>query len=309
MLKRRNRYLKQAKRLAPLMLLLGVSSCAGIAAYPESSLTPGARYVALGSSYAAGPGVTTPAEGTRNRCGRSSDNYAHQLARMRKLDLVDVTCGGATTAHILGAWNELPPQLDALTLDTALVTVTIGGNDVGYIGRLMANSCDPSVGSSAAAQAICSGMRRRAPAGAGRPAPPTDETWKRLASNMQNIAREVHRRSPHAHLVFVDYLTVISHQGTCPNAPLTPAAAAEARRLATRLAELTAKAARLTGAQVVSISKASRSHDACSQEPWVTGFVPSPGPNGFAPYHPNLDGMTEVARTLDRTIAKKRQSL
>ncbi|GGC13951.1 hypothetical protein GCM10011494_35940 [Novosphingobium endophyticum] len=37
--------------------------------------------------------------------------------------------GGATTAHILGPWNELPAQIDALTDDTALVTVTIGVAD------------------------------------------------------------------------------------------------------------------------------------------------------------------------------------
>lgn len=49
------------------------------------------------------------------------------------LNLVDVSCGGATTAHILGAWSELAPQIDAVTSDTKLVTVTIGGNDLNYV--------------------------------------------------------------------------------------------------------------------------------------------------------------------------------
>ena len=73
----------------------------------------GARYVAMGSSYASGPGVTHAADARDPRCSRSNDNYAHQVARTLQLDLVDVSCGGATTKHVLEGWNELPPQIAA----------------------------------------------------------------------------------------------------------------------------------------------------------------------------------------------------
>ncbi|HMC94522.1 MAG TPA: GDSL-type esterase/lipase family protein, partial [Polyangia bacterium] len=96
----------------------------------------GPRYVAMGSSYAAGPGITRPADDPPDRCGRSADNYAHQLARRRGLDLADVSCGGAVTASILAPWNGHPAQIDAVTPATSLVTVTIGGNDVGLIAGL-----------------------------------------------------------------------------------------------------------------------------------------------------------------------------
>jgi hypothetical protein len=69
----------------------------------------------MGSSFAAGPGITTGADATPSRCSRSRDNYANQLARKRGLDLVDVSCSGATTAHVLGSWNELAPQIDSVT--------------------------------------------------------------------------------------------------------------------------------------------------------------------------------------------------
>ena len=54
---------------------------------------------------------------------------------------MDVTFSGATTAHVLADRQRgAPPQIDALDGSEALVTVTIGGNDVGYIPLLMAAS-------------------------------------------------------------------------------------------------------------------------------------------------------------------------
>ena len=50
-------------------------------------------YVALGSSFASGPGIDPLLDA---RCGRSGSNYAHLVAERLGYDLVDVTCGGAT---------------------------------------------------------------------------------------------------------------------------------------------------------------------------------------------------------------------
>src|SRR5579875_3760178 len=99
------------------------------------------RYVALGSSMAAGPGIRPRATGAPWGSGRSARNYAHLVARRLNLDLVDVTFSGATTAHVLADRQRgAPPQVAALNGSEALVTVTIGGNDVGYIPLLMAAS-------------------------------------------------------------------------------------------------------------------------------------------------------------------------
>ena len=54
-------------------------------------------------------------------------------------DLVDVTYSGATTANVLtDPQHGAPPQVDALDGSEELVTVTIGGNDVGYVPLLFA---------------------------------------------------------------------------------------------------------------------------------------------------------------------------
>jgi lysophospholipase L1-like esterase len=161
----------------------------------------GAKYVAMGSSFAAGPGVSTPADDPPGRCARSKDNYAHQLARRRGLALVDVSCSGATTAHLLGPWNELKPQLDAVDAQTRLVTVTIGGNDVRLTGGQGAGACHTA----ALPDARC----------ADPPAPPNAAEWADLEAHLGQIAGEVRRRAPQARLVFVDYTTVLPPTGTC----------------------------------------------------------------------------------------------
>ena len=103
------------------------------------------RYVALGSSVAAGPGIRPSADGAPFRAGRSARNYPHLVAERLGLDLVDVTYSGATTANVLtDPQNGAPPQADALDGSEDLVTVTIGGNDAGYVPLLMAAGCRAS---------------------------------------------------------------------------------------------------------------------------------------------------------------------
>jgi lysophospholipase L1-like esterase len=200
-----------------------------------------------------------------------------------------VTCSGATTAHLLGPWRELPAQSDALTPETALVTITIGGNDIGYIGGLFAASC--------AAQPDAAICTRITP-----PTPVTKAQWQALAQNLGLIATEVRRRAPRARLVFVDYLTFLPPGTLCPETPMSPAQAAQGRALARNLARLTARAARNAGATLIPASTLSAPHHACAKTPWMTGFTPPPGEQGFVPYHPNQPGMTAVAQALEAAL-------
>jgi len=95
------------------------------------------HYVALGDSYTAGPGIPnqTPESGG---CRRSDHNYPHLVAAALGVsEFDDVSCGSATTAHMTSP-QPLPggltngPQLDALAPDVDLVTLGIGGNDIGF---------------------------------------------------------------------------------------------------------------------------------------------------------------------------------
>ena len=262
--------------------------CALLAwAAPAAPLARGDVYVALGSSYAAGPGIVPVVQGSPARCARSQLNYPHQLAQWRGLQLIDASCSGATTAHLLGPWNELPPQLDALTADARLVTVTIGGNDLAYMGSLMgASAC--------AAAAPCNAVKQ-----------PTEQDYAALGQRLARIAAEVHRRSPEAQLVFVDYFTVLPSQGGCAAAPLQAADASSLRAIAARLAQLTATAAREGGALLLPLAALSTDHGVCAAQPWLNGFQRPPGDVPFAAYHPTSAGMAAAASALDALLPRQ----
>jgi hypothetical protein len=103
---------------------------------------PPSTYVAMGDSYASGLGAgdydpDTDRPGL-NQCWRSSRAYAHLLVDQGRVpyDLDFVACQFAFVRSLsTGMWDE-PPQFDALGEDTALVTLSIGGNDSGFASVL-----------------------------------------------------------------------------------------------------------------------------------------------------------------------------
>lgn len=249
------------------------------------------RYVALGSSMAAGPGIAPRADGSPRAARRSARNYPHLVASAMGLDLVDVTYSGATTAHVLtDRQRGARPQVDALDGTETLVTVTIGGNDAGYVPLLFAASLPrwtrsvPLVGSRIR-DLIDPGARERALAD--------------VEAALVEVGRTVRSRAPHAMVLFVDYLTLLPPAGPAP--PLADSDVALGRRVAAALRRATAAAADATGAGLVRAAEASVEHHAWSAEPWTT----RPGlliPGRPAPLHPNAQGMQAVADLIVRAL-------
>jgi len=198
------------------------------AAAAQASAAPkaAAYYVGMGSSYASAPGVGRRAPGSPAQCLQSDSNYAHLFATQRHLSLNDQSCSGATTESMLARWRGLPAQMDAVGPATRLVTITVGGNDVDFVGDLYAWSCRNAPGR----------FGRRGP-GACKQTPnvPNDAAWTQLAHNFQAVVAGIHQRSPRAEVVFVDYPTLVPAHGACPNQlPLTPGELATARAMAVR---------------------------------------------------------------------------
>jgi lysophospholipase L1-like esterase len=243
------------------------------------------RYVALGSSMAAGPGIRPSAAGSPRRAGRSARNYPHLVAQRLGLDLVDVTYSGATTANVLTEpQNGTPPQVDALDGSETLVTVTIGGNDVGYVPMLIAAGLPR--------------LARSLPLLGGRLRELLDPTLRdralvEVGEWLKQVGTVLRERSPRAQVLFVDYLTLLPPAGT-PAPPLSDVEVALGRRVADTLERLTGEAAVATGAGWVRAADVSRDHHAWSANPWTTRFgLPIPGRP--APLHPNTEGMSVVA--------------
>lgn len=272
--------------------ILSVASGSALAGQRSAPPPPESKYVAMGSSFAAGSGIGKVAENSPYRCGRSSENYAHLVAAARHLKLVDVTCGGATTEHILGPWNELAPQIEAVDADTRLVTLTIGGNDLNYIGSLTGFSCRH-----ASLDASSRAFLRECPASA----PPTEQAYAALRARLERVAAEVRRRAPAARLVILQYPVMLPPSGDCPSAPVGRAEGKQIREVGERLAKVTEDAARAGGFEVLAVDRLSRGHDACSASPWVNGFTtPFRGDGVF--YHPNRAGMIGQAQALERLV-------
>lgn len=101
------------------------------AALALSTTTPAhgadGTYVALGDSYSAGTGTKAKVD----NCYRSQYGYPVLLANQQGLDLDYQACSGATTSAVLDG------QLGSLGTSTTHVTMTIGGNDVGFTDVLL----------------------------------------------------------------------------------------------------------------------------------------------------------------------------
>lgn len=269
---------------------LGLWACAHTT---HNELPAGARYVNMGSSFAAGAGAGPPAPGSPARCYRSSANYAHLLAERLSLALEDVSCGGATSAHILNAWNELPAQIDAVTSNTRLVTITIGGNDIAYVGNLVASSCEQGESIRAAGLVFPCPSPFMAP----------EAAFTTLERNLREVARQIAARAPQARVVFIQYITLVPDT-QCAQSRFTEAEAAALRTTAARLAEITNRAGAETGATVLRMDQISDGHTPCDGDPWSAGLPLDYDGAAGAAWHPNARGMAVIAERLEQTLAR-----
>jgi hypothetical protein len=288
-----------AAKLVLLSVLVAVFANVSTA-HPQDDASSRGDYVAMGSSYAAGPGIGTRAPSSAALCQQSSENYPHLLAEKRHLMLKDVSCAGATTQSILKGWRGLPPQLDAVDSKTTLVTITIGGNDVSWMRNLFAWSCENALAQ--VPEANRAGTCRMPASDAE-----VDTAFAGLERDFKEIAAGIHQRSPQAKIVFVNYLTLLPASGSCPNKlPLSHDELQKARATAARLAALTEKVAKETGSTLVKASDVTKGHNVCSSDPWVYGWEFPVSPSGFnpIPYHPKLQTMKLVSNALDRTLAR-----
>ncbi|SMC32039.1 SGNH/GDSL hydrolase family protein [Novosphingobium sp. B1] len=272
--------------LAVGALALSIPAISHADARPAAPV-PGERYVAMGSSFAAGPGVGPNKPDTPSRCGRGQFNYPALLAARLKLDLVDATCSGATTEHVLGPWKEIPPQIEAVDASARLVTITIGGNDIAFVGNIMAALCE----SSAKPDPRCQPWREI-----------TEADWAADERNLRAIVQGVRKRAPKARIVFVDYITVLPAKDACPALPITPERLEQSKAVARRLSRLTAHVARAEFAEVFRFSEKSRTHAPCSDKPWSNGMT-APVEDGI-PVHPNRIGHEAAAEGLAAFLGK-----
>ncbi|GAA0334550.1 SGNH/GDSL hydrolase family protein [Actinoallomurus spadix] len=249
----------------------------------------GGRYVALGDSFTAGPFIPHR-HGTPIACLRSDHNYPSLVARMlQPASFTDVSCSAATTADLSRSQSVLfghnKPQLDAVTRDTTLVTIGIGGNDIGY-SRIVLTCAAFSLTDHRGAPCrryYGTTLDRR-----------IDDTAPKIAA----ILRAVHDRAPRARVLLVGYPRMLpSRTGCWPNVPTAVGDIPFLDRFERHLNTMLAAEARRGDARFVDAYTTARHHDMCSADRWVEGILIK---NPAAPVHPNAKGMQAVA---DRVLA------
>ncbi len=235
------------------------------------------RYVALGDSYTAGPLIPW-VYGQPTSCLRSSRNYPALLGEWLQPDsFVDVSCSGADTRDLTraqqGFGSAQPPQLAAVTADTDLVTIGMGGNDFDLFGSLVAGERPDGVAAA---------LRR---------------TTSRLATSVRAIGE----RAPDAVVALVGYPQIVPARGTCAALPFDAAELRYLDRTERALNAAVRRAAQQEGAVYVDTYAASRGHDVCAgPAAWVNGRTTRPV--AALAYHPFEAGMVATATTVHEAL-------
>lgn len=239
---------------------------ASAAATVEEAAAP-VRYVALGDSYTAAPFVPSVVEA--KGCYRSTGNYPALIAQaLPGTESVDASCSAADTTHMTTKQRTVtgkvvPPQFEALTPETDLVTIGIGGNDFEVFGTLI-TEC-PQLAPTAPRGAPCRDAMR---------GPRGDlllGNLKQTQKRVVGVIEGVQELTPEARILVIGYPQITPRRGTCAAMPIARGDYRYALRVGKRLDQALRRAASRTDADFVDVWKASRGHDVCSKDPWING--------------------------------------
>src|SRR4051812_39136305 len=272
------------KRIVRLMvfaaLALGVagwsSTATAAATKPKPvKLKTGDVYVSLGSSLASGFGIATQS----TSCGRSDKSYGPLVAAELGVQLVDVSCGAATIPNVMDTpQGANPPQLDAVPPDAKLITIGLGGNDIGYNGTALAcgdptSECSPPA-TLAADQAA-------------------------LPGKLDAMLAAVKAKAPQATIVVVTYPREFP-KTNCPALSLTDEELAILQQMGASVEQSLVAAAKKAKVRLADPYVQKGDHTACAPEStrWTAGKEVT---DGFA-YHPTALGHQKMAGLITKAL-------
>ncbi|MGH3434622.1 MAG: SGNH/GDSL hydrolase family protein [Thermocrispum sp.] len=276
------------KRRFALPALAAAAAFAAVSlAVPSQAENDELNYVALGDSFSAGSGILPLDSSTTPLCARTTKNFPHVIAAATGAKLTDVTCGGAQTTHFTDAQYPglTEPQFDALSADTDLVTLTIGGNDANlFIGAIA--SC---------------GFAGISTGGFGSPCKTrygekfNDDIRDTIYPAIRQALEGIAAKAPNARVAILGYPWILpEHKGCFPKMPVARGDVPYLRELQGNLNAAVQRAASGTGATYVDLNGVSDGHDAC--QPIGTRWVePALFGTNFVPVHPNALGERKMA--------------
>jgi lysophospholipase L1-like esterase len=255
------------------------------------------NYVALGDSFTAGPVIPNQLDDPIG-CFRSDHNYPHLVAASLRIPkFVDASCSGAGTEDMTSPQDvnpgpDNPPQFDRLGAQTQVVTIGIGGNDIGYSEIIQTCATPNRSGTPCQDHYVHGG---------------DDEISNRIAETapkVGDVLDGIHSRSPDARVFVVNYLSLLPETGSgCwPQVPFADADVPYLRAKEHELNGMLAEQAANNDATLVDAFAASIGHDAC-QAPGARWVEPLATASPAAPGHPNQLGMECTAVVVTAAIA------
>lgn len=281
-------------RRQPRLLALTLAALALLCGWAAAQ-TRAANYVSLGDSYAAGPLI--PNQLPPFGCLKSDHNYGHLAAPGIGLTLRDPSCSGAETEDMTQTQNvepgPNPPQFNSLDAESKVVSLTIGGNDIGF--SEVAESC-------ITLNPFATPCRDKYNSGG------KDQLAERIAETAPKVAevlQGIHARAPNARVFVVNYPAIFPETGVgCwPQEPIGWGDVPYLRATEQRLNQMLATQAAANNATIVNWYQASIGHDSCKSQStrWVEPLVPG---ELAAPIHPNKAGMQGAANALVAAVNK-----
>jgi GDSL-like lipase/acylhydrolase family protein len=248
--------------------------------------------VALGDSFAAGNLIPASPSGTPAGCLRSSHDYgADAAALLHVSSFIDATCTGASTTSMTAPESVVagtnPPQFSVLAPDDSVVTLTIGGDDIGYLGILetCAKLSLTDLFGDPCEQHYTSGGTDQLVAAINAAAP-----------KVAAVLAGIHARAPDARVLLVGYPDILptTGDGCWPEVPFAFGDVPYLRGIEIDLNQMLARAAAANGATFVDTYQATIGHDACQSASVkdVEGLVPT---SVAYPFHPNQRGELVMA--------------
>ncbi len=274
-----------------LVLLAGLlSACLPSAAGAAIS------YVAMGDSYTSGPGITPYSPTAPPECGQSEHNYPHLVAAALNLSLTDVSCGGAKTENFTVAqFPEQPPQFNALSSSTEVVSIGMGGNDHNLFATLLEGCTELEFSGKATGKAPCKAKYQSF----------VETTLAEDKPAAEQALREAKALAPKAKVFVVGYPEITPKHGLCSGFTF-PWTEGDLKwfRSVTKTGDRELKAgAKANGAIFVDTFKPSEGHNAC--EPVGTRWIePLVGSLTGVAVHPNALGEENDAFDVELAMLK-----
>jgi lysophospholipase L1-like esterase len=253
-------------------VLLAATSAIAVMAATAAAATA-AQYVALGDSYSSGVGTRVFYEESGG-CKRSPDAYGPKIAAAKGYTLNFEACSGAKTTEV----NE--KQLGHLSSSTALVTITIGGNDAGFSNVII--NC-------ALYYFTCSGAINGA----------NEYIAKTLPGKLETTYKDIRAKATTAEVIVLGYPKLFTKEGaTCNVNFLTSGNEKKMNETAEKLDAVVKGRAEANGFKFVNPTSAFEPHEVCASEEWLNG---QSNPLEES-YHPNVKGQEDFTKLVEGTI-------